>query len=855
MLGQQLILDRYRIIGRAGAGGYATVQHAFDTRLKRDVAIKCIPLSKTDVLKVQRNSAQRQQAQQSYRDVPEDVYEYDDPVLPGEPSFLRKRDEIQAKRSSALGRSRVRQYGDAIHTSGMSRTLPARPYRKSSGNYAANTADIKKLAMELPGTIAGAGHTKIASIDDAVDIDPGLIKPERASRRYASADASSEQGTAEPQRRRTRIQDPSFIQRHIDAANGVNSIEPVVSIEDTNDIPGLEEARTAAHLNDANIVTVYDCVVDGQMAYVIMEYVEGKTLARVMRELENDITLDMVTNIFVSVVHALEVAHKAGVLHLDIKPENVVINKDGVVKVTDFGLSTLMDASGQGTTGGGTIGYMPLEQMRQEPLDVRTDEWALASLTYEMLSGVNPFRAKTLEGAEKAIENAELVLPSVCWDVDESIDDVMFKALDPDLEERYGTITAFSKDLTPLLGNAKDGKNQLADVVVNGVSIDDDAVAEHESTSRAIERSYAPRVSLVDRLGDRGMGILMRIFATLSACMISAISMLNFRFGFVRSNMPSWSADSSTGYSNGSFFNGDDAIGQLADNISGEIANGFTSAYSTAYGDASLMGLFSLNPIVAWILLAVIAVVTFIKPKFGMPLTFLSFFVMLVFNQAWSSAFLILATTIAWWWLQGRWSDEECSIVMMQPLFGSVGFASLVPILAGALLDVKQALGVCLMAGISGIVFASLGSCDIMNWAIYSNFIVAVNPNIAGVSIMDGLARTFSNPYTWSILVSWVAGGVLYSLFCWKGTRTFDILGSIVCGAFIIGGVLFVPLVLGTQEPLSAMQIVGSIVPAIFGVILAVLGVTDKVRTVLEDDYPDDEEEYDDDYDDSRDFE
>lgn len=102
-------------------------------------------------------------------------------------------------------------------------------------------------------------------------------------------------------------------------------------------IPGLEEARTAAHLNDANIVTVYDCVVEGNMAYVIMEYVEGKTLAKIMRELGNDITLDMIASVFGSVSHALEVAHKAGILHLDIKPENVIVNKEGVVKVTDFG--------------------------------------------------------------------------------------------------------------------------------------------------------------------------------------------------------------------------------------------------------------------------------------------------------------------------------------------------------------------------------------------------------------------------------------------------------------------------------------------------------------------------------------
>ena len=179
-------------------------------------------------------------------------------------------------------------------------------------------------------------------------------------------------------------------------------------------IPGLEEARSVAKLSDANIVTVYDCAVEDSCAYVIMEYIEGKTLAEIIDEIDDNITLDVVAAVFTAVAHALEVAHSENTLHLDIKPENVIVNAKGVAKVTDFGLAALMDATGSGTTGGGTIGYMPLEQMRQEPLDVRTDEWALASLTYEMLAGENPFFAATLRGAEEAIEGAELVLPSLC---------------------------------------------------------------------------------------------------------------------------------------------------------------------------------------------------------------------------------------------------------------------------------------------------------------------------------------------------------------------------------------------------------------------------------------------------------
>ena len=152
-------------------------------------------------------------------------------------------------------------------------------------------------------------------------------------------------------------------------------------------IPGLDEARTAAMLSDPNIVAVYDFEIQDSTAYLIMEYVEGMTLTELLRDHDAELTLDIVAAVFDGVAHALEVAHENGVLHLDIKPDNILINHAGQVKVTDFGLATLADASGFGPAGGGTIGYMPLEQMRQENLDARCDEWALASVTYEMLAG------------------------------------------------------------------------------------------------------------------------------------------------------------------------------------------------------------------------------------------------------------------------------------------------------------------------------------------------------------------------------------------------------------------------------------------------------------------------------------
>ncbi len=268
-------------------------------------------------------------------------------------------------------------------------------------------------------------------------------------------------------------------------------------------LPGLDEARTAAMLQDPRIVTVYDFEIRDRMAYLIMEYVEGITLTRLLDDYADFLTLDMVAAVFDAMAGALMVAHKAGVLHLDIKPDNIIINPQGQAKVTDFGLATLADASGAGTTGGGTIGYMPLEQMRREHLDARTDEWSLASVAYEMLTGDNPFRASNLDQAEAAIENAELILPSLCWEnLDEQVDDVVFYALDPDREHRYASVADFAEEMDKFLGSAVQGRDELALVVGDALGLN------------AVEEELTDEWEAADVCERRKPGLFSRLFGS-----------------------------------------------------------------------------------------------------------------------------------------------------------------------------------------------------------------------------------------------------------------------------------------------------------------------------------------------------
>ena len=408
----QLILNRYKPLAKAGAGGFGTVQVAWDTRIQRKVAIKCIPLSEAELLRAALPGA--------------DVLD----VSPDEPG------------ESSVG---SQDFGGASST-------------RATGSAASSATAV-----------------------DPADVPPWEDLPEEAG--FAGAEDAGDSGSfdtpAEPTNASAREAGSGFAgPSRVDSFPSKLLPGQSVSLTDAADpasrplvrtlsrIPGLDEARTAAMLSDPSIVAVYDFEIQDSTAYLIMEYVEGITLTELLRDHDDRLTLDVVAAVFDAVAHALEVAHENGVLHLDIKPDNILINASGQVKVTDFGLATLADAQGYGVAGGGTIGYMPLEQMRQENLDARCDEWALASVTYEMLAGENPFLAPNLFQAQEAIEDGELVLPSLCWDnLDPAADDPIFYALDPEREERYETVADFAEELSPFLGDQAKGRAELADIV------------------------------------------------------------------------------------------------------------------------------------------------------------------------------------------------------------------------------------------------------------------------------------------------------------------------------------------------------------------------------------------------------
>ena len=218
--------------------------------------------------------------------------------------------------------------------------------------------------------------------------------------------------------------------------------------------PGLAEARTAAMLNHPAIATVYDFASDADEAFLILEFVDGVSLEVLLDRLGEPLDADETAAVVGAVADALEFAHANGVLHLDIKPANVLIARDGRIRVTDFGMAALSSATGHGSGTGGTLGYMPLEQLDGRPVGESTDEWALAVLAYECLTGTNPFAAASVEAARALLQSTDPRPPSAFdAQLGPAVDDIVLAGLGQEPFDRYPSVAAFADTLLPHLGD------------------------------------------------------------------------------------------------------------------------------------------------------------------------------------------------------------------------------------------------------------------------------------------------------------------------------------------------------------------------------------------------------------------
>ena len=221
------------------------------------------------------------------------------------------------------------------------------------------------------------------------------------------------------------------------------------------------EAEAAAKMSHDNIVNLLDVGIEGETRYIVMEYVDGKTLKEMIRE-EGRIHPDLALRMTIRILAAVDHAHRNGIVHRDIKPQNILVDKKGRVRVADFGIARLkasqttkIDAGGSAM---GSVHYLSPEQAQGEVADEQSDLYSVGIVLYEMLTGKVPFDGDTtVSVALKHVNEEPESLRSHNSHISRALDEVTMRALCKDKERRYQTAAEMAADLRLTISRPKGG--------------------------------------------------------------------------------------------------------------------------------------------------------------------------------------------------------------------------------------------------------------------------------------------------------------------------------------------------------------------------------------------------------------
>jgi serine/threonine-protein kinase len=211
------------------------------------------------------------------------------------------------------------------------------------------------------------------------------------------------------------------------------------------------EVRAVARLNHPNIVQVYDFGAEADLAYIVMEYIQGRELKDFLDRKER-FDLRRIFGIMAELLEALEFAHEAGIVHRDVKPANVMVDAAGHAKLTDFGVARMTEGDGaqaEATRAGtliGTPAYMSPEQITGQKVDRRSDIFSAGIIFYQLLTWQKPFQGGQWELSKKIVED-DPVWPSTLVEVPADFDRVVARALAKSPERRYPSARKFADAL------------------------------------------------------------------------------------------------------------------------------------------------------------------------------------------------------------------------------------------------------------------------------------------------------------------------------------------------------------------------------------------------------------------------
>ena len=213
------------------------------------------------------------------------------------------------------------------------------------------------------------------------------------------------------------------------------------------------EANSASSLKHPNIVEVYDVGEDNGKYFIVMEYINGKTLKSLIKK-RGVLTVEEVVDIMLQLTSAVSCAHDSYIIHRDIKPQNVMILEDGRVKITDFGIAMALNSNELTQTNSvmGSVHYLPPEQANGSGSTIKSDIYSLGILMFELLTGKLPFKGEN--AVEIAIKQMREPIPSVCEispDIPQIVENVILKACAKNPKNRYDSAREMYEDLKTCL--------------------------------------------------------------------------------------------------------------------------------------------------------------------------------------------------------------------------------------------------------------------------------------------------------------------------------------------------------------------------------------------------------------------
>jgi len=235
----------------------------------------------------------------------------------------------------------------------------------------------------------------------------------------------------------------------------IKFLPPHIAQSESDKLRFLQEAKAAAALNHPNILHVHEINEYESNLFLVMEFIEGKTLKAAIADQQSGkgVGMEKAIHWVLQTAEGLKAAHDRGIIHRDIKPENIMLTNDNRVKIMDFGLAKLKSGSGLTKAGMslGTLGYMSPEQAQGEGVDQRSDIWSLGIVFYELLTGELPFKAEHDAALMYLIINEEPHVPSTLdRKISHAVDMLVMKMLSKGVERRYHTMDEVIKEIHAL---------------------------------------------------------------------------------------------------------------------------------------------------------------------------------------------------------------------------------------------------------------------------------------------------------------------------------------------------------------------------------------------------------------------